>query len=1134
MKKLVLLLTIMLFGYSNTLSQVEVSARLQKVLTESNGKDYIKVLIYLRDQVNIEQLDAQLYLEKASPETRAYKVITALQEKAASTQGSLINYLEERFADRSVFEYKTFWISNFIQIEAKTNVIQELKNRTDVAEMDLDAILSYDKPTKIGEITKEEILASEPGLKIVGADKLWQLGITGQGRILMNIDTGVRHTHVALNARFRGNFVPMSQAWYDPGGGTTTPSDCDGHGTHTMGTMVGRSAAGDTVGLAIDAQWIAAKTICTSPHTSNSIAAFQWAMNPDGNPATTSDMPDAIGNSWYDPDVSNECSGIYKTTLDALEAVGIAVVFSAGNSGPNTSTITKPKNINTDETNVFCVGAISGSSYLGGSNDPIASFSSRGPSTCGGTGSLLIKPEVSAPGVGVRSSYGTGDNNYSSLDGTSMACPHIVGAIGLLKQAYPNLTGKQIKLALYNTTKDLGAVGEDNNYGKGLIDVFAAYQYLAAFLSPLNPFNINTPLAGATVTSFPNSSNNVSVTWDTASAGATYKWIFGNGGNPRMLVVNSNTNSLNLNLGILDNLLAGLGLLPGDSIVGEWDVWAYRNNPPDFDSLKSTNGPRTITLKRGIPDLLPFSLVNPPDNSTIITSAFNNTPITINWRKSGDGVTYKWKFGTNVVTNPILVLPSANSGYDSLITVVNSGLDVILGGLGLAPGDSLQGQWAVWAYTGLDSLKSTETFNLKLKRQAKGDVLVAYDSTSANGRASKDSVITYLGSQSITYDLFNKGGQTSTSVITFRGYKTILWLGEGTSVMSNVQKDSIKSYLNNPPPGQKSNLIIFSEDVGYQFGRSASSYYDLNFMNQYLGANYVLDRPSSGANQGLVGVYLNPGLTDSTVGTWPDVLSRFDPPTTHDLYKFRGDNSINAIGKIGTTFNVATFGVDVRSLRRANDSPAGSPVPRMLSAALLYVNTSGTMIPVELTSFTASTMGNNVLLNWSTATEVNNKGFEVQRKLTGENFISVGFVEGKGTTTEVQDYMFSDSRLAVGNYIYRLKQIDFDGTSKFSSEVEVEVGLPAEFSLAQNYPNPFNPTTTINFSLAQDASVTLRIFDILGQEVHSFISSEMKAGYHSQVFDASKLSSGIYFYQLSAKTNSGYKYTDTKKMILSK
>ena len=437
MLRTILILGIIVLNLTVAFGQAEVSTRLQKAINESNPNDYIKVMVYLNNQVDLEALDAQLYLEKASPEIRAFKVITALQEKAASTQGALINYLEQQLSERDVFSYKAFWIANIILVEARSEIINQLINNPEVAQLDIDAVLDWDKPTQRGNITTEEILSTEPGLKIVNADKLWALGITGQGRLLMGMDTGVRHTHVALNSRFRGNFVPMSQAWFDPGG-STTPSDCDGHGTHTMGTMVGRSTAGDTVGLAIDAQWIASNTLCTGG-TSANISAFQWALNPDGNPATTADMPDAIGNSWYDPDITNECTGIYKTTFDALEAAGIAVVFSAGNSGSGTSTITKPKNINTDETNVFCVANIQGSLWLAGNNDPIASSSSRGPSTCGGTGSLLIKPEVSAPGTSIRSSYSTNDNSYSSLSGTSMACPHVVGAIGLLKQAFRNI-----------------------------------------------------------------------------------------------------------------------------------------------------------------------------------------------------------------------------------------------------------------------------------------------------------------------------------------------------------------------------------------------------------------------------------------------------------------------------------------------------------------------------------------------------------------------------------------------------------------------------------------------------------------------------------------------------------------------
>ena len=644
---------------------------------------------------------------------------------------------------------------------------------------------------------------------------------------------------------------------------------------------------------------------------------------------------------------------------------------------------------------------------------------------------------------------------------------------------------------------------------------------------PLNAFNLTFPPDGITVTTLPGSSTPVTITWDTSSALASYKWIFGAPTvPPRILEVPVGTNSLTLTLGQIDAILAGLGVAQGDSVVGQWDVWAYRNNAPDYDSLKSTNGPLAITLKRGVPALSPFDLVSPPDGITLVTSVFNNNPVTINWTRSGPGATYKWKFGVNVVTSPILTVPSGNGGLDTSLTLINSSIDGILAGLGLNPGDSVVGQWAVWAYSGSDSLKSTQTYAITLKRQAKGEYLIAYDSTLTNGRISRDSVTAALGSLGYTFDLFNKGGNTSTNVMSFRGYK-VIWLGEGTSMMSNIQKDSIKAFLNSGTPSNKSSLIIFGEDVGYNFGRTGSTYLDLDFANNYLGWNYVLDRPATGANQGLIGVTVNPGIADSTIGPWPDVLALFGT-TSEVLYHFRYDaTAYNGIGNKTANFEVATFGVDVESLRPAIDSPAGSPVIRFLTGAVGY-------IPVELTSFTASLVQNNVLLNWTTATELNNSGFEVQRRVTGSDYSSIGFIEGKGTTTKSQDYSFTDYNLALGKYSYRLKQIDFDGSVNYSPEIEVDVNQPIEFNLSQNYPNPFNPSTTIKFSLAFNSKVEMKVFDVLGQEVISLINKEMQAGYHEVVFDASPLSSGVYFYRIDASGVDGQKFSSVKKMILTK
>lgn len=191
------------------------------------------------------------------------------------------------------------------------------------------------------------------------------------------------------------------------------------------------------------------------------------------------------------------------------------------------------------------------------------------------------------------------------------------------------------------------------------------------------------------------------------------------------------------------------------------------------------------------------------------------------------------------------------------------------------------------------------------------------------------------------------------------------------------------------------------------------------------------------------------------------------------------------------------------------------------------------VIPVELTAFTAAANGNNVVLNWSTATETNNRGFEIERKV-GENFVGIGFIDGYGTTTEAKEYSYTDSKVGNGVHVYRLKQIDFDGTYEYSNEVEVEISAPSVFALEQNYPNPFNPSTKINYSLAVDSRVTLKIYDVLGQEVVTLLNSTISAGSHEVIFNAANLNSGVYFYTIEANGTDGKNFTSTKKMILTK
>ena len=178
------------------------------------------------------------------------------------------------------------------------------------------------------------------------------------------------------------------------------------------------------------------------------------------------------------------------------------------------------------------------------------------------------------------------------------------------------------------------------------------------------------------------------------------------------------------------------------------------------------------------------------------------------------------------------------------------------------------------------------------------------------------------------------------------------------------------------------------------------------------------------------------------------------------------------------------------------------------------------VVPVEFTTFSATALNGKVNLVWETASETNNKGFEVQRSLDNQNFSNVGYVTGKGTTTKTSSYNFTDDFAVSGKVYYRLKQIDFDGTSAFSNTIEVESNMITGFELFQNYPNPFNPSTSINFTVSESGLATLKIFSVTGEEVANLFSQSVEKGtVYTVNFNAANLNSGVYFAQLSQGNN---------------
>jgi hypothetical protein len=188
------------------------------------------------------------------------------------------------------------------------------------------------------------------------------------------------------------------------------------------------------------------------------------------------------------------------------------------------------------------------------------------------------------------------------------------------------------------------------------------------------------------------------------------------------------------------------------------------------------------------------------------------------------------------------------------------------------------------------------------------------------------------------------------------------------------------------------------------------------------------------------------------------------------------------------------------------------------------------IVPVELTSFAASVNNNgNVVLNWSTATETNNHMFEIERRAETGEYFTIGFVNGAGTTTEPQNYTYTDQTVETGKYFYRLKQLDFDGRYEYSDEIEVDVNGPLAFELQQNYPNPFNPSTSINYSVPEAGNIRLSVYNTVGEAVAVLVDGFSQSGIYEVSFDASNLPSGVYLYKLQSANS-----VQTKKMMLLK
>ncbi len=432
------------------------------VQTASDSPISVVVFINAEPPVSLGLLKAAPSLRR---DQRIKLLLGELLHRSLKSCDQVAQYLNEN----SSAPVTRHWIVPAFTATLTVQAIHELADLPGVKLVVENLALEYVVP--VNETPAPSLVASVSSeLALLKVPYLWQRGLKGSGRLVCSFDTGVESDHPALTTKWRGNHAPLSSVWFSRVAPDELPYDAAGHGTHTMGLMVGAVEA-DSFGVAPEAEWITAGVIDQGrplqTTLSDIIEAFQWALNPDGDTATTDDVPDVILNSWGLPKgLFNPCDETFTGVIDVVEAAGIVTIFAAGNEGPDPMSLRSPADQATTPINALAVGAVD-------INKQVANFSSRGPSSCDQS---EIKPEVMAPGVSVRSSQR--DGGYSYMSGTSMAAPYVAGLVALMRQYNPDATVEQIKYALLQATEDLGPVGEDNTYGHGLVDASRLLSYL--------------------------------------------------------------------------------------------------------------------------------------------------------------------------------------------------------------------------------------------------------------------------------------------------------------------------------------------------------------------------------------------------------------------------------------------------------------------------------------------------------------------------------------------------------------------------------------------------------------------------------------------------------------------------------
>jgi subtilisin family serine protease len=450
----------------------------------ANGQQ-AEFMVVLADQADLSAAPTM----RTKTEKGRY-VYDTLRNKSEATQGPILRWLRERG-----LEHRSFYVVNAVLVKGTREIAEALAARPDVARIEgnphVKNFLPQPGPVSGAPSQPGAPTTIEPGINYTHAPQVWELGFTGQGIVVGSADSGVRWTHNALKPHYRGwdgQTANHDYNWHDAihynivgdpcGNDSPEPCDGEGHGSHTTGTIVGDDGAGNQIGMAPGAKWIACRMIDASDSSTPAIMIecmeFFLAPYPVGGDPSQGDptlAPDITNNSWHCPPELGCSPDTLQAAVEAQRAAGIQMVVAAQNAGPDCSTVLNPPGIYAA---AYTIGALTTGT------DNITSFSSRGPVTV--DGSNRLKPDITAPGASIRSAVNSSDDAYAVGNGTSMATPHVAGAMALLWSAIPSLQN-QIdasravldNAAVHIDSTQCGDAGPPNNvYGWGRLDIFAA------------------------------------------------------------------------------------------------------------------------------------------------------------------------------------------------------------------------------------------------------------------------------------------------------------------------------------------------------------------------------------------------------------------------------------------------------------------------------------------------------------------------------------------------------------------------------------------------------------------------------------------------------------------------------------